>query len=44
MPRADVLLFVPRQIEDEKICAGKYGPAWEEYRRHVPYRIVPGLY
>jgi hypothetical protein len=29
---------------DDARCAAKYGPLWQEYRRRVPYRIVPRLY
>lgn len=39
-----ILLFIPRQIDDEAICAAKYGTKWEQYVKEVPYRIVPGLY
>ena len=39
-----VALLVPRQIDDDRRCAEKYGPLWREYRRRVPYRIVPYLY
>jgi protein-S-isoprenylcysteine O-methyltransferase Ste14 len=39
-----VLLLVPRQWDDDARCAKKYGALWDEYRRRVPYRIVPGLY
>jgi len=37
-------LLVPRQSDDDKRCARKYGPLWEAYCKRVPYRIVPGLY
>jgi delta14-sterol reductase len=37
-------LLVPRQLDDDKRCAAKYGPMWDEYRRAVPYRIVPWIY
>lgn len=37
-------LLVPRQIADDRRCAAKYGALWEEYRRRVRWRIVPGLY
>jgi protein-S-isoprenylcysteine O-methyltransferase Ste14 len=37
-------LFIPRELDDEKICAEKYGEAWADYKRRVPYRIFPGLY
>lgn len=39
-----VALLVPRQIDDDRRCAEKYGALWREYARRVPYRIVPGLY
>lgn len=39
-----VALLVPRQIDDDRRCAAKYGALWEEYRRRVRWRIVPGLY
>jgi delta14-sterol reductase len=39
-----VALLVPRQIDDDRRCAAKYGALWDEYRTRVPYRIVPGLY
>jgi protein-S-isoprenylcysteine O-methyltransferase Ste14 len=39
-----LVLLVPRQIDDDRRCAAKYGPLWDEYRRAVPYRIVPWVY
>jgi Delta14-sterol reductase len=39
-----ILLFVPRQMDDDVVCAKKYGEAWEEYVRTVPYRICPGVW
>jgi protein-S-isoprenylcysteine O-methyltransferase Ste14 len=39
-----VLLLVPRQIDDDRRCAEKYGPLWDEYRKRVRWRIVPGVY
>jgi len=39
-----VALLVPRQIDDERRCAAKYGPLWREYRRRVPWRIIPHVY
>jgi hypothetical protein len=39
-----VALLVPRQIDDDRRCAEKYGPLWKEYLARVPYRIVPGVY
>jgi protein-S-isoprenylcysteine O-methyltransferase Ste14 len=39
-----VLLLVTRQIDDDKRCALKYGPLWDEYLKKVPYRIIPYIY
>lgn len=39
-----VLLFVPRQIDDDALCKAKYGQVWDEYTALVPYRIVPGVW
>jgi len=40
-----VALFVPRQMDDDAVCAAKYGRAtWGEYQRRVPYRIMPGVW
>jgi len=43
-PAYYVALLVPRQIDDDRRCAEKYGPLWKEYCARVPYRIVPGVY
>lgn len=37
-------LLLPRQADDDRRCAQKYGALWEEYCRRVPWRIVPGVY
>lgn len=39
-----VVLLFPRQIDDDKRCALKYGKLWEEYLQKVPYRIIPYIY
>jgi len=39
-----VVLLFPRQIDDDKRCALKYGPLWQEYLKQVPYRIIPYIY
>ena len=40
-----IALFTYRQMDDDKRCAEKYGPdKWAEYRRRVPYRIIPRIY
>ena len=37
--------FVPRQFEDDRACAEKYGAEkWAEYQARVPYRIIPGVF
>jgi 7-dehydrocholesterol reductase len=38
-----ILLF-DRARRDDLRCARKYGDTWLEYRRQVPYRIIPGIY
>ena len=37
-------LLLPRERDDDRRCAEKYGALWDEYRRQVPYRIVPRIY
>ena len=39
-----LLLLVPRERDDDRRCAAKYGELWERYRERVPWRIVPRLY
>jgi protein-S-isoprenylcysteine O-methyltransferase Ste14 len=39
-----LVLLVPRQIDDDKRCAQKYGAMWDEYRRAVRWRIIPWIY
>ncbi len=39
-----VLLLGTRERDDDRRCAEKYGALWDEYRKRVPYRIVPGIY
>lgn len=39
-----VALLFPRQLDDDKRCALKYGPLWVEYKKRVPYRIIPYVY
>ena len=39
-----VALLFPRQIDDDKRCADKYGQLWQEYLKRVPYRIIPKIY
>jgi delta14-sterol reductase len=39
-----VVLLFPRQIDDDKRCALKYGALWETYLKRVPYKIIPFIY
>jgi protein-S-isoprenylcysteine O-methyltransferase Ste14 len=39
-----VALLLPRERDDDRRCAAKYGALWTEYCRKVPYRVVPGVY
>ena len=39
------VIFLPsRERDDDRRCAERYGPLWEEYRRRVPWRIIPRVY
>lgn len=38
------ILLIHRERRDEAKCAKKYGETWKEYKRLVPYRIIPGVY
>jgi delta14-sterol reductase len=37
-------LLIPRQLDDDRRCAAKYGPLWDEYCRRVPARIIPKIW
>jgi delta14-sterol reductase len=39
-----VALLFPRERDDDKRCAEKYGALWVEYCKRVPRRIIPGIY
>ena len=39
-----VVLLFPRQADDDKRCAAKYGPLWQQYLARVPRRIIPFIY
>ncbi len=39
-----VALLGTRERDDDRRCAEKYGEIWQEYRKRVPWRIVPGVY
>jgi len=39
-----IVLFIPRQIDDDAICAEKYKANWVKYTTAVPARIMPGVW
>ena len=39
-----VALLLPRQLDDDKRCALKYGTLWKVYKDKVPYKIIPYIY
>ncbi|MFN2425616.1 MAG: DUF1295 domain-containing protein [Candidatus Binatia bacterium] len=39
-----VALLLPRQADDDRRCAERYGELWSEYCRRVPWRIIPYVY
>ncbi len=39
-----ILLFIFRQRDDDKLCSEKYKEKWEEYKKAVPSKIIPGIY
>lgn len=38
------ILLIHREMRDEEKCERKYGKDWAEYRKKVPWRILPGVY
>lgn len=38
------ILLIHRERRDDQHCATRYGEDWEEYRRKVPWRMIPGVY
>lgn len=39
-----ILLFISRQIDDDRLCSAKYGVLWDQYCQRVPWRIFPGVW
>jgi protein-S-isoprenylcysteine O-methyltransferase Ste14 len=39
-----VALLVPRERDDDRRCAAKYGELWTQYCARVRHRIIPGVY
>ena len=38
------VLLIHRELRDDEKCSKKYGKDWEEYKKKVPYRIIPYVY
>ena len=38
------ILLLDRAVRHDKLCAEKYGSAWDKYCKKVPYRIIPYIY
>lgn len=39
-----IALLFPRERDDDKRCAAKYGDLWTKYTDRVKYRIIPYIY
>ncbi len=39
-----VLLLFTRQYDDDRRCSAKYGLLWDEYKKRVPWRIIPRIW
>mmetsp|Transcript_50972 Transcript_50972/g.59563 ORF Transcript_50972/g.59563 Transcript_50972/m.59563 type:complete len:162 (+) Transcript_50972:3-488(+) len=37
------ILLIHRSVRDDHMCQTKYGSDWEEYKKIVPYRFIPGV-
>lgn len=37
------VLLIHRSTRDDDMCQAKYGADWDEYKRRVPYRFIPGI-
>jgi 7-dehydrocholesterol reductase len=38
------ILLADRAGRDDRRCQKKYGPAWDEYKRRVKWKILPGVF
>ena len=38
------ILLTHRAVRDEERCSLKYGSYWDEYKKLVPYKIIPGIW
>lgn len=39
-----IVLLVQRTDRDDYRCTLKYGEKWAEYKRAVPYKIIPYVF
>jgi delta14-sterol reductase len=39
-----VILLFTRQADDDKRCSAKYGTLWADYKKMVPWRIIPRIW
>lgn len=39
-----ILLLFTRQSDDDRRCSAKYGELWDEYKKRVPWRIIPHIW
>ncbi|KAI5819076.1 ergosterol biosynthesis ERG4/ERG24 [Pyronema omphalodes] len=44
LPSFFMAMILHRAKRDTDRCAAKYGPAWEEYKRQVPYLFIPYVF
>jgi 7-dehydrocholesterol reductase len=38
------VLLIHRSLRDDAKCSKKYGEHWQEYRKMVPYKIIPRIF
>lgn len=38
------ILLTDRALRDDERCAKKYGKGWDEYKKAVPYKILPKIF
>jgi len=38
------ILLTHRTFRDDEKCGKKYGKYWAEYRKRVPYKMIPGIF
>ncbi len=38
------ILLAHRTFRDDEKCQQKYGDAWTDYCKHVPFKMVPGIF